>query len=197
MQPPSPPHHPLTPAAASNSRRGRPVVCDRHNAEQMAESAQVLQSAIRRNKEDKRAPPHDTTESRLFRNRESRRNAQRGAARIAEPAAAGGACSARAHACGLRKRARARARVLTPKADSEGRPRRPTPKADAEGRLGRLTRRDNSEDRLLVCACACVCERKREPHSVCVSAHPALPGLLRLIAAYCGLLRLIEAATNL
>ena len=69
------------------------------------------------------------------------RAAMRNAARIAEPAA-GGACSARAHACD--SRTRARVRVPTPKADS---------KVDSEGRLGRLTRRDNSEDRLLVCAC--------------------------------------------
>ena len=91
MQPPPPPH-PTTPAAAPHSRLGRPVVCDRRHAEQVAESAQALQSAIRRNKEDKgptgaRAHPHAAAESRLFRNRESRRKAQRGAARIAEPAA--------------------------------------------------------------------------------------------------------------
>ena len=52
MQPPPPQHH-TTPAAAPHSRLGRPVVCDRRHAEQVAESAQALQSAIRRNKEDK------------------------------------------------------------------------------------------------------------------------------------------------
>ena len=165
MQPPQ--HHHTTPAAAPLSRLGRPVVCDRRHAEQVAESAQALQSAIRHNKEDKgptgarartlmlqQNPVYSATE-----NRAARRNAAQHGSPNRRPESY---CVLLRPCLGQRRRAlasqnrRPPARPALTRAICESarvrvracRLGRPTPKADSEGRLPRPTRKADSEGRL-------------------------------------------------
>ena len=168
MQPP-PQHHHITPAAAPHRRLGRPVVCDRRHAEQMAESAQVLQSVIWRNKEDRgptgaRACTHMLQQNYAYsatENRAARRNAARHGSQNRRPEGPARPALTRAICESARVRVRAcRLGRPTPKADSEGRLPRPTRKADSEGRLGRPTRK------------AALCWRRRAPASESISGRP-------------------------